>query len=227
MSGSPDHNHAGFAGTDTRRVLAAAGPLAAAIFVFGTIYGAGAVTVASPAMTIFSSLVIYSGAVQFALVGLLLTGASPLAAVATALMLNARNLLLGAALRPRLRDGRGKRALLSWWLTDEATGLALTTHTAPGRVLVVAGVAFYAAWLVGTILGVIGSSLASLEGVAAAVFPVLFIGLSALSANDRNDAMRAVAAAVISVALAIALPQARGVVPAIAALVVAAPSVKR
>src|SRR3712207_6073621 len=89
MGSSAEHDQTGFSGHDTRRVLIAAAPLAAAILVFGTIYGAGAATVATAAMTIFSSVVIYSGAVQFALVGLLLTGASPLAAVATALMLNA------------------------------------------------------------------------------------------------------------------------------------------
>jgi hypothetical protein len=41
---------------------AAIAALAAAILVFGTIYGAGATTITSPATTIFSSVVIYSGA---------------------------------------------------------------------------------------------------------------------------------------------------------------------
>lgn len=216
-----------FADGGTRAVLLAATPLAFAILVFGTIYGAGATTIASPAKTIFSSVVIFSGAVQFALVGLLLTGASPLAAVATAVMLNARNLLLGAALRARLGDTRRKRALLAWWLTDEATGLALAARSAPGRVLFVAGVSFYLAWIVGTIIGVVGSSLAPLEGLAAAVFPVLFIGLAALSAHSRDDLVRTLVAAAISLVLAIALPQARGIVPAIAAVAVALPPAKR
>jgi 4-azaleucine resistance transporter AzlC len=227
MTKSGEKSGDNFADGGTRAVLLAAAPLAAAIFIFGTIYGAGAVTIASPAKTILSSVAIFSGAVQFALVGLLLTGASPFAAVATAVMLNARNLLLGAAMRARLRDTRGKRALLAWWLTDEATGLALAARSAPGRVLFVAGVSFYLAWIVGTIIGVVGSSLAPLEGLAAAVFPVLFVGLAALSAHTRNDVIRTLVAAAISLVLAIALPQARGIVPAIAAVAVAVPSARR
>lgn len=227
MNNSAEENGHDFAEGNTRAVLLAAAPLAAAIFVFGTIYGAGATTIASPAKTILSSVIIFSGAVQFALVGLLLTGASPIAAVATAVMLNARNLLLGAALRTRLRDDtRRKRALLAWWLTDEATGLALAARSAPGRVLLVAGVSFYLSWIVGTILGVVGSSLAPLEGLAAAVFPVLFVGLAALSAHNRDDLIRTIAAVLVSILLAIALPQLRGIVPAIAAVVVALPSAK-
>jgi branched chain amino acid efflux pump len=227
MSKSGGKKEDDFADGGTRAVLLAAAPLAAAIFVFGTIYGAGAVTIASPAKTILSSVAIFSGAVQFALVGLLLTGASPFAAVATAVMLNARNLLLGAAMRARLRDTRGKRALLAWWLTDEATGLALAARSAPGRVLFVAGASFYLAWIVGTIIGVVGSSLAPLEGLAAAVFPVLFVGLAALSAHTRDDVIRTLVAAAISLVLAIALPQARGIVPAIAAVAVAVPSARQ
>ncbi|MDQ4027046.1 MAG: AzlC family ABC transporter permease [Actinomycetota bacterium] len=227
MSKSGEKSGDDFADGGTRAVLLAAAPLAAAIFVFGTIYGAAAVTIASPAKTILSSVVIFSGAVQFALVGLLLTGGSPFAAVATAVMLNARNLLLGAAMRARLRDSRGKRALLAWWLSDEATGLALAARSAPGRVLFVAGVSFYLAWIVGTIIGVVGSSLAPLEGLAAAVFPVLFVGLAALSAHTRSDVIRTLVAAAISLGLAIALPQGRGIVPAIAAVAVAVPFAKR
>lgn len=215
------------AGDGARTVLAAAAPLAAAIGVFGTIYGAAASAVASPAEIIFSSLIIFSGAVQFAFVGLLLAGASPVAMLATAATLNARNLLLGAALRAKLRHSRPKRALLAWWLIDETAGLALATGASAARVLLVAGVLCYAAWVIGTTLGVLGASLASLEGLAEAVFPVLFVGLAALSVASREGAFRAGAAALVSVLLVLALPQARGLAPVIAAVLVALPEAKR
>ncbi len=117
----------------TRTLLAAAAPLAGAILVFGTIYGAGATSITAPVRAILSSVFIFSGAVQFALVGLLLAGASPLTAVVTAAMLNARNLLLGAVLRDRMHQSRSRRALLAWWLTDESAGLALSSSASSGR----------------------------------------------------------------------------------------------
>jgi hypothetical protein len=43
----------------------------------------------------------------------------------TGAMLNARTLVLGAALGPTIRASRTKRAFLGWWLIDEAAGLAL------------------------------------------------------------------------------------------------------
>ncbi len=210
-----------------RTVLVAAAPVAAAISVFGTIYGASARAVASPAEIIASSVLVFSGAVQFTFVGLLLAGAPTVAILATAAMLNARHLLLGAALRGKLRKSRPKRALLAWWLIDETAGLALAPDASAARVLLMSGVLCYSAWVVGTGIGVLGASLAPLEGLAAAVFPVLFVGLAALSVVDRDGALRAGAAAVASLLFAIAFPQARSVAPVIAAVMVALPEGKR
>ncbi len=203
-----------------------AAPLAVAICVFGTIYGAGASAFATPSEIILSSLVIFSGAVQFALLGLLLAGGSPLAIVATAAMLNTRHLLLGAALRSRLPDSRSRRALLAWWLVDETAGLALASGAGAARVMLLSGILCYSAWVIGTILGVVGASLASLEGLAEAIFPVLFVGLAALSIVNRAAAVRSGTAALIAVLLIVVFPQARGLAPVIAALAVALPEGK-
>lgn len=110
-----------------------------------------------------SSLLILSGAVQFAAAGALVAGASIAAILATAVMLNARNLLLGAALRSRLQNSRPARAGLAWFLLDESAGLALTAKRSSGRVLLTAGLLCYFTWGAGTVVGVVGASLASLE----------------------------------------------------------------
>jgi len=207
-------------------VLGATSPFAAAIGVFGTIYGAGASAVADPATIVLSSLVVFSGAVQFAAVGLLLTGAGPLAVLLTAAMLNSRNLLLGAALRSSLEEPRRKRAFLAWWLVDETAGLTLASPAPPGRTLLISGAFCYAAWVIGTAFGVLGASLASLEELVAAVFPVLFVGLAAQSTRTRDAVHRVAAAAVVSLLLAFAVPEIRSVIPAIAAVAVAMPGEK-
>jgi len=171
--------------------------------------------------------VIFSGAVQFALLGLLLAGGSPLAILATAAMLNARYVLLGAALRGRLRQPRLRRALLAWWLLDETAGLALASGAGAARVMLLSGILCYSAWVIGTTLGVVGASLASLQGLAEAIFPVLFVGLAALSIVNRTAAIRSGNAALVTVLLIIVFPQARGLAPVIAALAVVLPEAKR
>jgi predicted branched-subunit amino acid permease len=214
-------------GHSVRSLLPAAAPLAAAIAVFGTIYGAGATAVASPSETIASSLVVFSGAVQFATVALSIAGASSTAILTTAAMLNARHLLLGAALRPKLGQSLPRRAALAWWLSDETAGLALASGAKAGRVLAISGALFYAAWAIGTTIGVLGASLAPLHGVAAAMFPVLFVGLAALSSTERVAVYRSAAAALLSVAVAVAAPQIRDLAPAIVAIAVALPESRR
>jgi 4-azaleucine resistance transporter AzlC len=212
---------------ESRSLLLAAAPLAAAIGVFGTIYGAGAGEIAPPLLVVASSALIFSGSVQFASVGLLLTGAGPASVLLTAAMLNTRNLLLGAALRPRFSGTRRDRALHAWWLTDEAAGLALTSSLPARRVLFVSGFLFYSSWVVGTALGGLGAELASLEDLAAAVFPVLFIGLAAMASRSRDGLVRCIVAALASLVVAVAVPDLRGVVPALAAVAVAVPGGKR
>lgn len=204
--------------------MLAALPPASAIFVFGVIYGSLAQDRMGVTATIVSSLIIFSGSVQFTLVALLAAGAGPLALVAGAATLNLRNVVLGAVVRPRVDAPPLKRGLMAWFLTDEATGLAITAGAANASyVLVVAGSMFYVAWQLGTILGVLGASLDALRDAATAVFPVLFIGLAALACSSWSVAARAVAAAVVAGLAAWLWPGSQGVVAVLAAVLVSIP----
>ena len=81
---------------------------------FGTLYGAAARGFLGAPLTVASSLLIYSGALQFALVALLGAGATALPLLLTAGLLNLRHLVLGAALRSRFESGprwRGRLAV--------------------------------------------------------------------------------------------------------------------
>ncbi|MGH2788261.1 MAG: AzlC family ABC transporter permease [Actinomycetota bacterium] len=206
-----------------RGMLAATATPAAAIFVFGVIYGSLSRPQMGAGATILSSLLIFSGALQFTITALLSAGAGVGALVAGAITLNLRNLVLGAVLRPRVDKGPLKRAGLAWFLVDESAGLALAAGGDAGRTLLVSGVAFYSAWQAGTVLGLLGASVESVSSAAEAVFPVLFIGLAALSCQSRSIAARAVVAAGLTAGAAVLWPGGRGLAAVIAAVAVAIP----
>jgi predicted branched-subunit amino acid permease len=207
-------------------ILAVSGAIGA----FGVIYGAAAVPVLGRGPTIASSALVFSGAAQFALIGLLGSGAGTAAMLGTVGILALRHLPLGAVLRPRLRGTTGiQRAGLAWFLIDETAGLALAQDPAasrrarPARVLVIAGSLAYLAFLIGTILGTLGAQLAGVEPTAAALFPVLFIGLAGVLCRTRADVLRAGIAAGTVGLIAWLVPGATGLAPLLVALVIAVP----
>ena len=212
---------------DTRRTILTAVAPATAIFIFGVIYGSVAKPLLGTTATILSSLLIFSGSVQFTLAALVTAGAGTPALIVGAMTLNVRNLVLGAVLRPRVKRGPLKRGALAWFLTDEAAGLAIASKGDAGTILVVSGVMFYSAWQGGTILGVLGASLESLQDAAAAVFPVLFIGLAALACPSWSVAVRAVVAATVAALASWLWPGSQGIVAIVAAILVAIPGVER
>lgn len=206
-----------------RRTLLTAAPLALAIGVFGVIFGAAAGPELGTLPTIAMSLLVFSGTVQFAVIGLLAGGAGIVAVLLTVSALNARNVVLGAALRPRLDGSRPRLAALAWFLIDESFGLAMLASRDAARTLLLSGALMYAAWQAGTLLGLAGTQVVVLEGIAEAVFPVLFVGLAAITAAGRDGALRAVAAAGLVLGLTIGVPALHPFLPIIAALIVALP----
>jgi branched chain amino acid efflux pump len=210
-----------------RTIFAAAAPPAAAIAVFGVIYGSLSRPLIGVPATILSSVLIFSGSVQFTIAALLSAGAGTGALIAGSVTLNLRNLVLGAVLRPRINLGPLRRAGLSWFLTDEATGLALTSEEDAARTLLVSGTSFYLAWQVGTVLGLLGASVEAVHAIAEAVFPVLFIGLAALSCSSRSIAVRAAVAAGLTMGLGVLWPAGRGVAAVVAAIAVSLPGSER
>ena len=210
-----------------RQILIAAAPPAAAILVFGTIYGSLARPLIGVGATIASSLFIFSGAVQFTIAALLLAGSGVAAIIAGSLTLNLRNLLLGAVTRPRIQGSALQRALLAWFLTDEATGLALASDEDAGHTLLVSGAAFYVAWQIGTVISLLGASLEGVGDAATAVFPVLFVGLAALSCSSMSVAVRAVIAGAATAAVAAVMPDLSAVAAVVAAVAVAIPGRER
>ena len=204
-------------------LLLAAAPLALAIGVFGMIFGAAASLEMDPALALGMSLLVFSGTLQFATLGLLASGAGVAAIVLTAIALNLRHIVLGAVLRPRLAGSPLRRALLAWFMLDESFGLALASDRRAGFVLLVSGALFFAAWVVGTLLGLFGARLIAIEGLAAALFPVLFVGLTAITVRGRHGVVRALIAASLVLVVSLLVPDLHAFVPILAALLVSLP----
>jgi len=71
------------------------------------------------------SLLLFSGASQFAFVGVVAAGGSPWAGALTATLLGSRNAFYGLALAPRLRLRGWRRLVAAQVVIDESTAMAL------------------------------------------------------------------------------------------------------
>jgi len=186
----------------------------------------GAISVASGLSVLQTqtlSLLMFTGASQFALVGVLGAGGGAVAAILTAWLLGARNGLYALSMAPVL-DVHGLRRLGAAQLTiDESTAMALA-HPEPIRAARHAfwstGLSVFVLWNIGTFMGSFGASLidnpASL-GLDAAI-PAGFLALLWPRLVDRT--MWAVAAAGATVALVLT-PILRPGLPVLAAGLVA------
>jgi predicted branched-subunit amino acid permease len=195
-------------------------PIGFAIAVYGTIFGVVARPAVGPWGAVAMSALVFSGALQFTAVALAATGVGLAAILLAVCGLNARHVLLGAILRPRVGGSTLRRALLSWFLVDESFGLAMTSPADAGRPLLLSGAIAYVLWLLGTGVGVLGANLQALQGPAEAAFPVLFIGLTALVCTSRSLLARAIISGAACAAIAVLWPGLQGLAPVLIAIVV-------
>ncbi len=169
------------------------------------------------------SLLMFTGASQFAMVGIIGAGGGLLAAVLTAWLLGARNSLYALSMAP-LHQVRGLRRIAAAQLTiDETTAMALA-HPEPRAASRYAfwatGISVFVLWNIGTLLGAVGA--AALGDPAAlgldAAIPAALLALLWPRLVDRS--MWAVA--LVAAALAIALtPVLQPGLPVLAAALVA------
>lgn len=101
------------------------------------------------------SLFVFTGASQFAAVGVMSAGGSAFTAVSGALLLAARNLLYGVRMSGLLRDSAPPLAVGAHFVIDETTAMA-TAHDDPETQRVgfwATGIALFIFWNAGTLLG--------------------------------------------------------------------------
>ncbi len=152
-----------FTPAGVRRGYVAAQPLAFGVFVYAVTFGLLArATGLSIAEAMLMSATVYSGSAQTATVSGMAAGASLGACVATILMLNARYLLYGAALRPWLGQARPAQAYGSlYFLGDSNWVLSMKAH-ADGEhdagFVFGSGVAMFIPWVGGTLIGALATN---------------------------------------------------------------------
>jgi predicted branched-subunit amino acid permease len=191
-------------------------------FAFGvTSAGAGL----SLLQTCALSLLVFTGASQFALVGALAAGGNPLAAAAGAFFLGVRNAFYGLRLSQLLALPRFVRPLAAHWVIDETTAVALAqpTRRAARLGFTVTGLTLYVLWNLTTLGGVLGAeALGDTDawGLDAAG-PAVFLAL--LAPMLRTTTERAVAGLAVVLGLAFLPVLPAGVPVLVAAL--AAPAV--
>jgi len=175
---------------------------------FALVFGLVVVESGLPALLGWStSPLMFSGAAQITLVTLLGEGASFAAAATAALIVGARHLFYSITLAPRFQ---GQPAWFRWLgpylLIDQVFALTVTLDNRDPdyfrRYYLASGFSFWTLWMSFTALGLfIGPVIPESWGLAFAT-PVLFLGLLALSVDRWEKVVVAVAAMLITFALA-------------------------
>ncbi len=171
------------------------------------------------------SLLVFTGASQFALVGALAAGGNPLTAAAGAFFLGVRNAFYGLRLSQVLALPRAVRPLAAQWVIDETAAVSLAQ---PGRRaarigFTVTGVSLYVLWNLTTLLGALGAEAigdTDAWGLDAAG-PAVFLALLAPMLRTGTERIVAGLAVVLGLGLLPVVPA--GVPVLVAAL--AAPAV--
>ena len=162
----------------------------------------GAISVAaglSVAQTCALSLLMFTGASQFALVGVLAAGGAPLSGALTALLLGTRNTLYGLRLAPLLQWSGWRRLLASHLVIDESTAMSVTRHSRAAARLgfLTTGLSVFVLWNLATFGGAIAGTVLGdprTFGLDAAV-GAAFLALLWPRLRDRRNRLVAVAAA--------------------------------
>ena len=169
------------------------------------------------------SVLMFTGASQFALVGVLGAGGGVIAAVVTAWLLGARNGLYGLHVAPFLKVTGFRRLVAAQLTIDESTAMAVANEDSPEAARYgfwATGLSVFILWNIGTAIGALGASLLSnpaMLGLDAAI-PAGFIALLWPRLRDRTSWAVAIAGAVLATAL---IPFTRPGTPVLASALVA------
>lgn len=169
------------------------------------------------------SVLVFTGGSQFALVGVVGSGGSPLSGAASAVLLGTRNAFYGAGLSPLLRLRGLRRVLGAQLVLDESTAVAIAGQERSERAgrlgFWATGLAVFVLWNAATLVGALAGRAVGdprALGLDAAV-PAAFLALLAPRLRDRPTWLMALASAAVAVAAVPVVPA--GVPVLVAALV--------
>ena len=192
---------------------------------YGIAFGAAGVAAGfSLLQTCLLSLLTFSGASQFAIVGVLGAGGSAISGIATASLLGVRNALYGLRMAPVLQLRGFKKVVAAQITIDESTGVAIGQEDLGANAMKqgfwLTGFGVYIFWNLFTLLGALSADAMSdpaAWGLDAAV-PAAFLGLVWPRLQSASDKTLALASTFMALAL---VPFVRPGVPIIATAVLA------
>jgi len=202
-----------FQDAHNRRARTQGVQVALAVSLYGISFGALSVALGfSVWQTMVLSLLMFSGASQFAFIGIIGTGglAAAGAAIASAGLLGVRNSLYALRMSPLVGVGFWKRALASHLTVDESTAVAVaqTDQESARHGFWTTAITLYAGWNLATLIGALaGDSLGDvrtwgLDAMAAAAF----LGLLWPRLVSKEPVSVAIAAAAVTVVLIPVVP---------------------
>ena len=202
-------------------------PLVLPTLALGVSFGVLAKPVMGSVAPIVMSVIVFSGAAQFAALSVLAAGGGPFAAIVAGLLLNLRFLPMGFAVAPALRGRPLARAAQGQALVDASFAIASRRDGSFDReILLGATIPQAAAWIGGTAIGALAGSVfgdprsIGLDGVFLAFYLSLLVG----EVNDRRTLLAAGLGALITLAL---MPFAPPGVPVVAAALAALLGLRR
>jgi 4-azaleucine resistance transporter AzlC len=189
---------------------------------FGASFGAISVgSGLSLPQTMMLSLVMFTGASQFAFVGVVATAGSPLAAVPAALLLGVRNAFYGVPISEILHPHGLARVWTAHFVIDETTAMAISQATAQARRFAfwATGLILFTLWQLGSLAGALIGRAVDPDAVGLdAAAPAVFLALLWPSLRRREARWVALGGVVVALAL---VPVAPPGIPVVAAAGVA------
>ena len=141
-------------------VAAEAAAIGAAVAVFGATFGVLSVAAGlTPLQTQATSLLVFTGASQFAAVGIIDSGGTTAAAIGSALLLAARNGMYGVSLSRRIRVSLPRRFVAAQLVIDETTAMATAHPDETERAFWLTGLSVFVFWNLGTAAGAWGGQI--------------------------------------------------------------------
>jgi predicted branched-subunit amino acid permease len=191
-----------------RTTAAASFSVSFTVGLYGIAFGAAGIAAGfSLLQTCLLSLLTFSGASQFAVVGVLGAGGTALSGIATASLLGIRNALYGLRMAPIMKFRGWRRVVGAQVTIDESTGVALGQselgEPAMRQGFWLTGIGVYIFWNLFTVVGALGAQAMgdpAAWGLDAAV-PAAFLGLLWPRLTNHRERTLAVAAMALSLAL--------------------------
>lgn len=205
--------------------------LGVAVGLYGAAFGATATAAGlSEWQASVLSLLMFTGASQFALVGVLAAGGGAFAAVGSSLLLGTRNTVYGVRLSGLLGFGGWRRLAAAHWVIDETTAMTIRERdrNLARAAFLSTGAAVFLFWNLTTVAGALGAQSlgpvlqAALDSVVPAAFLALLWPRLARGAElGKEQRIVAACGAAIALALTPVLPPGLQVIVAALAVLVA------